>query len=365
AADAQIAANINAQTITVVNDAPSGNVLRLGDATGATGFVLSNAEAGRLRATGTLTFDAGTATRPQDVEIGVLDLSVPAAVSVLAKGTRIDLIGKLSVTGNTKTLTLGSPGTGNLASILRIRATADGSGGQIAAAGADVLLNAGNIVAGQDAGFATALGAISGTGSATVATEMNSNSGSALYFAGNGGTQYAATGVSLLTARRLSVSYTGFALFQNTGAPGQTSGLLLDATPTVALDLASPATTPVFGMFGTINGRPGTAAALLGAAGLNVGYGNISASRINGCIIGGGNCLSVQTITPAITGIDAVRGAIVYAAPDFEVPFDPLIGTNNDALIGDVGPFGVSSGALTPIECSDPNTVCTRQEDGK
>ena len=83
------------------------------------------------------------------------------------------------------------------------------------------------------------------------------------------------------------------------------------------------------------------------------------------CVIGGGNCQSVQNVTPAISGLENVRNAIFFVKPDFQVPFDPLVGTNNDALFDDVGSFGLGELPMTPIECSEPNGNCgTQKKDG-
>lgn len=363
AADAVIDADVNATSIRVVDDAAAGNALLIGQ-TGA-GFSLTDTELGRLKATSTLTLDAGTGTGviAQNVRIGKVNLSTPVTVNVLAKGTRIDLSDKLSTSGNVKTLVLGGDGGSALASVIYIAQTPGGDGGQIFAPTAEVKLNAGNIAAGSKLGFADALGVVSGTGDATVAKELNDSGGSTLYFAGNGGVPYGSN-VKLLTAKKLTVTYSGFALFQNTGAPPLTSGVDLADLPTAvpSLDLSNSGITPVFGLFGTINGLMGSAAAI-NASGYTVRYNNIGSTRINGCVVnGGGNCLAVQTITPTLAGMDSIRGNIFFVNPDFELPFDPLIGTSNDSLIGDVGSFGLGDVPMTPIECSDPKGKCPAQK---
>ena len=305
----------------------------------------------------------GTGVIAQNVRIGKVNLSTPVTVNVLAKGTRIDLTDELSTSGNVKTLVLGGDGGSALASVIYIAQTPTGTGGEIIAPAAEVKLNAGNIAAGSLVGFADALGVVTGTGDAVMAKSLNDSGGSALYFAGNGGVPYGPN-VKLLTAKKLTVTYSGFALFQNTGAPPLTSGVDLADLPTAvpSLDLASGGIAPIFGLFGTINGRIGSATALIGSTGITVRYSNLGSTRINGCIIGGGNCLSVQTVTPSLSGMDSIRADIFFVNPNFELPFDPLIGTSNDSLIGDVGSFGLGDVPMAPIECSDPKGKCPAQK---
>ena len=107
-----------------------------------------------------------------------------------------------------------------------------------------------------------------------------------------------------------------------------------------------------FAIFGQINGTEGIAAALLGGAIINVTSVDRNVARINGCLIGSGaGCLTSVVLTPTLGNFDPVRGDIFYAEADFELPFDPLVGTNNDTLFGDVGTFGLSDIPLEPIEC--------------
>lgn len=364
AKDATIGGDVTAATIRVINDAAAGNSLVLGDNATGTGFTLSAAEVGRLKATTTLTFDSVSAPVKQDVSIGSLALAGPAKVLILADGTRIDVTGRIDVSGATTDLQLGgSAENAGLASVLRVAAKPDGTGGSIAAPLANVSLRAANIAFGQDAGFLSALGVTgSGTGDTTVALAFNDRASSTLYFAAaNGGAFYtpSAAGVKLLTANNLTLSYTNFALFQNTGAQGQTSGVDVGTFLTANAN----GDRPVLGLFGTLAGREGTAASLLSGLAYQINLNDGRSSRINGCVVGGGaGCLVTLVFSPNLAAIDSVRPLLFTVASDYEVPFNPLIGTNNDALFGDVGTSGLENIPLEPIECSDPQSPQCRTQ---
>jgi filamentous hemagglutinin family protein len=365
ARDAAIAGDVTGTTIKVVNDAGAGNTLVLGDNATGTGFALSAAELGHLKASTMLVLDAASAATKQDVSIGALSLTVPPKVLILADGRRIDVTGKIDVSGVTTALQLGgSAENAGLASILRVVAKPDGSGGSIAAPGAAVSLRAVNIAFGQDAGFLTALGVTpTGTGDPTTALTFNDRASSTLYFAGtNGGAFYTPSlaGVKLVTADTLSLSYTNFALFQNTGVQGQTSGVDIGSF----LSVNATGARPILGLFGTLAGRSGTAASLLGSLAFEINLNDIRSSRINGCVVGeGAGCITTVVFSPNLASIDAVRPLLFTVASDYEVPFNPLIGTNNDALFGDVGTFGLADIPLDPIECSDPTSPqCPAQQ---
>ena len=299
----------------------------------------------------TISAETGSAT------IGTLNFSAPATIKFDAKNTRIDVVGKISLSGTSKTLRMGGTdgAAADLASVIRVAAKGDGSGGSIAAVGGAVDMRGAGIGFGLDTGFLSAIGLDSGTGDSTVARDFNNRANSPLYNALAGQGIYLGNGVKLLTADTLKITFTNFALFQNTSANslvGETSGVDL----ATGLTLSSPSTQPIFGFFGTIAGRERSAAALLGSLAIGVGYGDRSSSRINGCIIGeSGGCLSTQPFTPNLSALDAVRTNLFQANRDFILPFNPLIGTNNDSLFGDVGSFGLDDADLLPIECSEPN----------
>ena len=355
ASDATIGAAVSAKTIDVTNTGRNALVIGGEAESAANKFTLSRLEASRLRASDTLTLGADGS---DDVELKQVDLSTPKTVRVLANGKRIDVTGRVSFDSNT-TLKLGgdvATGAGN-ASIIQV---ASDSGGRIAGADGRLELGAVNIVVGNDALIKKIADAVGFDAKVAAATGLNRAAGSVLY---NGGESQAV----LVRAGSMKINFNGLALFQNTGTSLLGQGVSLGATGTaaVALDLVSNRPTPVFALFGSINGVVSNATALLGNPPL-ARYDQVSQSRLNGCVIGGGNCLSVQNLTPSLTAVDNIRNSIFTVKPDFQVPFDPLVGTNNDALFDDVGSTGLGALPMTPIECSDPSGTCsTQKKDGK
>ncbi|MCX7283420.1 MAG: hypothetical protein NTX28_05125, partial [Novosphingobium sp.] len=355
ATDAMIGGAVDARTIDITNSG-SGNLVIGGSAASETGkFVLNRAETALLRATDTLTLGADGS---DNVEIKQVDFAVPKTVRVLANGKRIDITGRISFGAGT-TLKLGGSTDPN--SIIRLQTGTGATGGSITSNGGVLELTAANIVGGT-AAFANDLQAISGPGSAVEASRLNLTPGSSLY------NNVGGTGQAMIDVGSMKVTFSNFAMFQNTSDASlsllATGVNLGNGNPqAIALDIKSGATQPVFALFGSINGIVNAATALLGNPPL-AHYDNISASRINGCVIGGGNCQSVQNLTPSLTALDTIRTSIFTVKPDFQVPFDPLVGTNNDSLFDDVGSFGLGELPMTPIECSDPNGNCEVQKKG-
>ncbi len=352
---------VTAKTIDVVNSG-SGKLV-LGDFTGParSGFVLNRSEIANLRASDMLTLGAAPGTA-KSVEIGTVNFTTPKTVRVLAAGQRIDVTGKIAFNGATTTLKLGgdvATGTG-LASIIQVSTEA---GGAIIGPDGILELAAANILVGQTA-FATDLGAALGgaTGDVAKATSLNVRSGSTLYNPDPSRIPNA----TVIEAASMKINFTGFAMFQNLGSDLLAQGVKLGSgSPTaIALDIASTSSQPVFALFGSVNGVVNSATALLGNPPF-AHFTNVASARVNGCVIGGGNCQSVQNVTPAISGLENVRNAIFFVKPDFQVPFDPLVGTNNDALFDDVGSFGLGELPMTPIECSEPDGNCDTKKDAK
>jgi hypothetical protein len=260
------------------------------------------------------------------------------------------------------TLRLGGTATEtDLATVLRLAALGDGTGGLIDVGDAALELRAAKIGAGQDAGFLDLVGiGANPVGTPLDARLMVSNPASSLYNAtALGGTIYQPAAQVMIRANTMVVRYSDFALFQNTGLPGANEGVrLASAVSPIAPALriigpASPVGGP-FALFGEINGVRDTATALLGDAVINVLSVDRTSARINGCLIGSGaGCLTTLAISPILGTFDPVRGSIFFANTDFELPFDPLVGTNNDSLFGDVGTFGLEDVPLESIDCSD------------
>ena len=366
ASDADFAATVTAARITLVNRAGTANVMRIGTNPGGTGgFVLDQAEFDRLSAPA-LVLDSGTGaglTR-QDIAIGGLLISNPVVKTIDFYGLqRIDLTGNLATaSGSTLTgLRLGGTATAaDLASVLRVAATADGLGGRIDIGTGALDLRAAIIGVGQDTGFLNTLGVTPGSSGGVDPRLMVNNILPGLYnSAQGGGLPYLPAGQQLIRASSMSVSYSNFALFQNTALPGDNSGavlgsLAMPSVPAMSLVGLGAPQAGAFAIFGQINGISGVAAALLGNSVVNVTSIDRTVARINGCLIGSGaGCLSSVVLTPTLGNFDPVRGDIFYARTDFELPFDPLVGTNNDSLFGDVGTFGLSDVPLEPIDC-DP-----------
>ncbi len=383
ASDAEINGKVAGASIKLVDRAAAANPMRLGDGTsGSGGFALSTAEINRLEAP-IVVLDAGTGTglTHQDTAIGNLSLTNAVVKSFAVNSlARVDLTGNLTVPSGAadQALRLGGTATDtDKAGVIRIAAAPDGTGGRIAIGAATLELRAVNIGAGQDAGFLSQIGITAGSTASATPAAMVSNPGSALYNAligpagSTGGLLYTPAGQTIIQAGKMTIRYSGFALLQNTGLPGLNSGVELaalstPAAPALRLIGPNPPDAGAFAMFGKINGVGDTPAALLGIAVIDVSAIDRTSSRINGCLIGSGaGCLTTLAVTPTLGNIDPVRGNIFFAQPDFELPFDPLVGTNNDSLFGDVGTFGLGDIPLAPIECDANTTTNCNTPDGE
>jgi hypothetical protein len=366
ATDADINGNVTATQITVIDRSGGANPLRLGDgAIGSGGFALSQTEVDRLNAP-SVTLDAGTSGggARQDVAIGALALDADTGATslrILAQ-QRIDVTGTISATASgSRTLRIGgSAADGTRATTLRIASTTAG-GGRILVPGVDLDLRADRIGAGLDATFLATLGLTPGGSPATpdtVARSFVANSSSTLYDSNafGAGTYTAQT---LVTARSLTVRYSDYALFQNTGGAARNVGVDLaslgsPAQPALFLQGPNPPNAGGFALFGTINGVPDSAAAVLGDGVLTLVAIDRLNARVNGCLIGSGSgCIASTTSQPPLPPLNAFRGDIFSTQGDFSIPFDPVVGTNNESLFGDIGSFGLSDLPLLPIEC-DP-----------
>jgi hypothetical protein len=169
----------------------------------------------------------------------------------------------------------------------------------------------------------------------------------------------------ILRAGSLKVTYADFALFQNTAMPGAVfpTGVEIASVSvngTLGLSSTGDAAENSFALFGTINGATGPQAALLGNTVLQLSGANRSNSRVNGCLIssGGGGCLISGVSQPRIDVFDS-SDVPLRTSEDLLINFDPVVGTNNEALFA-----GVSSveSALTPDCQSDPQSPeCSNQ----
>ena len=206
---------------------------------------------------------------------------------------RVDIVGEIDASGVNRTLQIGGttgaasptdPAT--LASIIRIAPMSSG-GGRIILGGGSLDLRGAKIGVGLDDGFLSPLGLIAGgspVSTAIVQEDWIGNFNSTLYGIPGG---YADPVV--ISAGSITVTYTDYALFQNTAGKGLPSGVNADNLFIVS----SGDDGNGFELFGTIDQVGGVGAAFL-VKPTTVSLGN---SRINGCLIlTGGGCGS----TPAI-----------------------------------------------------------------
>jgi hypothetical protein len=234
-----------------------------------------------------------------------------------------------------------------------------GGGGRLLMETADLELRGTRIGVGQATGFLDALGLTGGAGASTgtVAAAYVGDANSALYNSAIGGFPYPA-GATLVAAKSLTVRYTDYALFQNTGAPGQTSGVALSpgASAPGALTIQGPggSTLNAFALFGTIGGIAGTSTALLGPSVIPVTGANLSATRVNGCLVGSGaGCLTAVVVQPLLSVFDSSRTDVFRPADDLAVPFDPVVGTSNESLFAETGP---ADDGVTGTQCTTDTT---------
>ena len=365
AADADINGAVAATQITVIDRATGANPLRLGDgASGSGGFALSETEVNRLNAA-TVILDAGTgAGARQDVAIGTLAFDGDTGstrLDVLGL-QRFDVTGTISATGSgTRALRVGGSTVATTrATTMRFATTANG-GGRVLVPGIALDLRADRIGMGLDANFLATLGLTPGgspAAPATVATDYVARGSSTLYVADTFGAAVY-TSPTILSASSLTVRYSDYALFQNTGGSATNSGALLDSTaspssPALFLQGPNPPNAGGFALFGTINGVPDSAAAVLGDQIITLSAVDRISARVNGCLIGSGSgCIASTTSQPPLPPLNAFRGDIFSTQGNFSIPFDPVVGTNNESLFGDIGSFGLSDLPLQAIEC-DP-----------
>jgi hypothetical protein len=334
AGDAVISGTVRAYGVTLAYRPNVAGTMTLGSPSGVTGttFDLADAELDRVQATN-LTLDAGA----HNLAIGTVSFVAGAGSSRIDMQTtgRIDITGAVSAPGTAaRTLRLGGTAdSAGKASYIRIAPTAD-AGGRLVLDTVDVDLRGTRIVVGQDAGFGTPLGGISSVGDIASAYVGNSNSSLYSSLAAGGG---AYTAPDILRVNKLTVSFTDVALFQNTGAGGITSGVSARSVSVFGSGASAP---NAFAMFGAINGVSGNGAALGGADVFNTNNSiNLSNARVNGCLVGsgGGGCLTSAVTVPTIVLFNPTQTNLFRLADDLILAFDPVIGSNNEALFFDLG----------------------------
>jgi hypothetical protein len=372
----EIRTDVVAPTVRLTNASPSAtttaiaNKTLLGgtESTSTNDYVLTEAEINRISAA-----DLNIESGAQAVEIRNLALNTGAGgktFRVLATG-QIDVTGTLSALGspNDRTVQLGGsespvPDPLNTNAVINevraelIKVTADSTGGgrllltgsdpSTANGAANLDLRAKRIAVGES-GF---LAEISGPG-VDIASDFVANPSSSLY--GTRGPAFQQP--VLVSANQLRVSYSDYALFQNTASrTAPPTGVLvnrLDGAGKLALSSSGENANNAFALFGSINGRGGNQAALLGSDVISLTQLNRNNTRINGCVVGsgGGGCLISAASTPPLNVFDAAQTQL-SATADLIVPFDPLVGTNNEALFSDLGTIEFSN---DPLAC-DPDS---------
>jgi hypothetical protein len=364
AADAELTGMQRATAITIRNRASDTSSMRLGDGTANDGFRLSNDELGRISAD-TLTIDQGAGS----MEIGAVNFTGDAGrqnVKLLSTGL-VTVDGVVSGGGAGRRFQIGGVADSDTAAAKSIQIVATSvAGGRLLLNDADLDLRGDRIAAGLAPGF---LDALEGDDAATVASGFVGNPNSALYNANLGGGFYDPSATTIVSAHSLTVHYVDYALFQNTAAPGQTSGVTLGGTgvrPALVLAPKGAAGSDSFALFGKINGIDGAAAALLGADVLSTQGANLAATRVNGCLVAsGGGCLTTIVIKPTLQVFEVTSADVFGAAQDLSIPFDPVVGGANEGLLTDLTALASDVPDIVDRGDATPTPPAVNKETGK
>ena len=360
ASDAAITGVQSAANVMFINRVPASGAFKLGDGASAGGFALSQDEVNFVRSD-KLSFDGGSG----DIEFGGLAFGAGAgakAINVYATG-RIDVLGAVSGSGTGRSILIGGSATNTTdkAGVIEVVATPD-AGGRLLFDTADLELRGTRIGVGLATGFLDPIGFGTDTGLPVgqVIGSYVSNANSSLYNPTFGGALYTPGNVTLISAGTLTVRYADYALFQNTGTPGTNAGVVLGSvTAPVATALVIESGGNAgngFALFGTINGIGGTATALLGSQVISIDGIDLAGSRINGCLIGSGaGCLTTVVTQPVLNVFDTSRLDVFRSADDLALPFDPVIGTNNEALFSGVTVLDTATGTACTADAADPS----------
>lgn len=360
AGDLVLNGTLKAPTVTVGSRDAAGG-LRLGaaaDEAGA-GLGLSAAEIARIEADRAV-FDGGSG----EVTVGTLAFGAQTGrthVDILTTGD-LKVVGVVEGEGAGRLFRFGgSTSDTTLARTIQILATAE-AGGRLFFGNADLELRGAKIALGQS-GLLDGLFA-NGGASVDQAAALIGSSNSPLYSALAGGSPYVTGQETVLTAGRLTVRFDDFALFQNTGTRGFNTGVVIGGNPSggPALSLIGPGggKRTAFAMFGTINGVSGTSTAVLGNTVISSTGIDLANARVNGCVLGtAAGCLTTTISQPTLNVFDPGRLVVFRAEADFTLPFDPVLGSNNEALFAGVGSIA-EPGA--PEEDQDQNQPPAAQQ---
>ncbi|RIV82876.1 beta strand repeat-containing protein, partial [Aurantiacibacter zhengii] len=336
-------------TLTVSQDASQ---VRLGAAAsnGGGAFALTDAELNRIEAQNLLLQANST-----NVEVSSVTFDGAAGSETFTVATTGDIAftGAIDGSGTGGLFQFGgsAPNTGLAGTISMNTERAS-----LLFAGADLQVRADDILFGTQPFIQEMIDLRDGSGgnfSGLLGALIVGNSGSSLY---NAGLDYSGP-ATYLEASNLNVVYGDSALFQNSGevstALVETTGVNISQT----LTIDPTDTTNAFAIFGTIETLEGRAAALADPSIvilLDDDEVQPFASRINGCQIrSGADCLNT-VIGNTIVEISSEQFDLFSSESDVLLPFDPLVGTNNEGLFSDVGPdceeFDENGICITPSE---------------
>ena len=388
---------LNATTIGLYNQATTANRTRLGGTASAneTAFEVDQSEFNRITAT-TLLIGSGaddvsgqplnSAWLRQDTDIGALTIAAgtgSTAIKVLgtAAANTITVNGAVQMNGgtasrtqNTRVLQFGGAAANTTSEIGQIRVVNDGAAtgntGSIATGGGVLDLRAALILAGKQ----SYIDEVTRPG-VDLSRNFISNPNSSLYGAGPNGYLTTGSPVDLITTGQLKLQFSNVALFQNTSRPGAipTGVTVTGASSTVAdgqplvLRSGSTAVANGFALFGKFQPSAtetffSTQAALLGpnfisnGATSSNGVNPVSA-RLNGCLLSSasGGCLASSIAQPTLNVFDVTRDQVLRGSDNLVVTFDPLVGSNNEALFGDIaaGDFDLQPcpDGTTSVQC--------------
>ncbi|MEO1221566.1 MAG: hypothetical protein AAFY42_09495, partial [Pseudomonadota bacterium] len=307
--------------------------VQLGD--GATGdaFTLTDAEINRIEATD-LVVNAGM----RDIAFtGIaFDDLVGSSSAVFATTGDIDFTGSLSGAGAGRLFRFGGGPASDSADLAGTIAF-DIEQGTALFAGADLELRGNRILFGSSTFLADDQNSPRNLPIEVVASTLVGQGNSILYQ--EQGLNAPAT---YLSAQNLNVIYGEAALFQNSGLFSsvvvETTGAEIGGTLTLNPTSNGP---NAFALFGSLGVLSDNAAALAGPT-IIIQQSEEEvqdfSSRINGCIIGSGaGCLNT-IIGVTVIEISPEQLDLLTAEDEVLLPFDPLVGTNNEGLFSDVEP---------------------------
>ena len=347
AGDVALGGPVRATSVTFTTARPATTATRIGDGTANDGLRLSAAELNQVTAD-TLRVEAGSGA----LEIGAINLAEGAGrtLDLLSTGD-VRVTGPMAAAGNGRQIRIGGTADGGRALSLYVASTSD-AGGRLLLGGSDVELRADRIAVGLAQGFIDTLAP--GEAGRAQAAQLVGNGNSPLYNPQFGGGFFDPNATTTLSARSLTVRFNDFALFQNTGVPGQSSGLVLGGTvaqpvsPALVIRTPGAPGTASFGFFGTVNGVGGAGTALLGPGVIDIDPALLSTSRINGCLAGSGaGCLTTIVIQPTLQVFRWDSEDVFGISQDVNIPFQPIVGGGDDKPLSDLPPLPTSLNTTT------------------